>query len=500
MAESEGTTRVRERSEQFTTDELIGGRYRLGRRLGTGGMAAVWLAIDERLGRPVAIKALAEHMGEDGEYRRRFRREAKLAARLQHPNLVGVYDYRAGDRPYLVMEYIEGGSLAERLAAGDAPPVERLAGELLAALRCIHFAGVIHRDVKPQNVLIDASGRARVTDFGIAETRDATSITRTGIVIGTETYLAPERRRGEAASERSDLYSLGVLLAQVAERDGAGAPTWDLIERLRADDPEDRPSSAAAALAEHERASAFVPGEPTVQLPTEEVPAVPPTGPDPPATASPSPDHRRRQLAVAGLAAALIAAVLGIGLALGGGDDGGGDATPTADATDKEQANGSEEPPAETDAKAPADGGSGAADEPVAETAGVDGAALNDQGYDLIQEGNYEEAIPLLQDAVDALRGSGDELTYNYALFNLAHALRMAGRPEDAIPLLEERLQYPDQQGTVAAELEAARAEAGLESDGGEASAGPDDPNSGERDKEGEGGPPSHAEANGFDD
>ena len=116
------------------------------------------------------------------------------------------------------MEYVEGGTLAERLAAGDAPPVERLASELLTALRCIHSAGILHRDVKPQNVLVDAGGRARLTDFGIAESRDATSITRTGLVIGTETYLAPERRRGEAASERSDLYSLGVVLAEVAAR------------------------------------------------------------------------------------------------------------------------------------------------------------------------------------------------------------------------------------------------------------------------------------------
>ena len=179
MDDSDATTRVRERADDLAPGRLVGGRYLLDRRLGVGGMASVWLATDERLGRPVAITALSAENGADREYRQRFRREAKLAARLQHPNLVAVYDYSAGDQPYLAMEYVEGGTLAERLAAGNAPPAERLARELLSALRCIHSAGVLHRDVKPQNVLVDPTGRARLTDFGIAESRDASSITRT---------------------------------------------------------------------------------------------------------------------------------------------------------------------------------------------------------------------------------------------------------------------------------------------------------------------------------
>jgi tetratricopeptide (TPR) repeat protein/predicted Ser/Thr protein kinase len=475
---------VRELPERLEAGEVIGGRYRLERRLGAGGMAAVWLATDDRLGRPVAVKALSEVMGEDGEYRQRFRREAKLAARIQHPNLVGVYDYRAGERPYLVMEYIEGGTLAERLAAGNAPPVERLARELLSALRCIHSAGVLHRDVKPQNVLVDPSGRAHLTDFGIAETRDATSITRTGLVIGTERYMAPERRRGEAASERSDLYALGVLLAQVAEADGAGAATWELIERLRAEDPWERPASAAAALAELEGSRALVPGEPTTELAPADMP--PPTEP---VEASPDPaaPDRRRQLAVAGIVAAVVAVLIGVGLALGGGDDGGEGQGTRAQARD-----GSEQPASPDNANAsPAESGGGG--ESTAETAGADGATLNDQGYALIQAGSYEEAIPVLQRAVDALAGSGDELTYNYALFNLAHALRLAGRPEEAIPLLEERLDYPDQQDVVAAELAAAREEAGLEPSQDEDTGG-----TALEDDE-KGGPPAHATANGHD-
>jgi tetratricopeptide (TPR) repeat protein len=473
---------MQDRPGELAPGAMVAGRYVLERRLGVGGMASVWLALDERLGRPVAIKALAADKEPDREYRQRFRREAKLAARLQHPNLVAVYDYHAGESPYLVMEYVEGGTLAERLAAGDAPPIERLAAELLAALRCIHSAGILHRDVKPQNVLVDPTGRARLTDFGIAESRGASSITRTGIVIGTESYLAPERRRGEAASERSDLYSLGVLLAEVAERDGAGAAAWELIERLRAADPAARPSSAAAALAELERARAVRPGEATVPLPVDDPPE-PPRDPAPIAAAA-SPDRRRR-LAAGAIVAALIAVVLGVGLALGGGEDAGdGDGSANAGPKAAKAADGGGA--ASADGEASASGGA----EPVAD-APADGAALNDEGYALIQEGRYEEAIPVLQRAVDALAGSGDELTYNYALFNLAHALRLAGRPEEAIPLLEERLAYPDQQETVEAELAAAREAAGLEPDAGGETGGV---------KPEKGGPPAHAEAKGHEE
>ncbi len=232
----------------------LGDRYVLQRRLGAGGMSVVWLATDERLDRPVAIKILSDTLTEDREYIGRFRREAKVAAGLQHPNLVSVYDFGSGERPYLVMEYIDGGDLAMRVERGDVPDRERLARELLAALRHIHDAGVLHRDIKPQNVLIDEHGHARLTDFGIAQPHDATSLTRTGRVIGTEAYIAPEVKAGDAASERSDLYALGVLLADIA-REGAGAPLWTLTDRLRAADPAARPGSAAEALAELERAT-----------------------------------------------------------------------------------------------------------------------------------------------------------------------------------------------------------------------------------------------------
>jgi serine/threonine-protein kinase len=134
---------------------LLGGRYRLERVLGTGGMATVWLARDERLGRPVAAKILSDTLAADPTYLRRFRREVRLAAGLSHPNLVTVYDFGGeGERPYLAMEYVEGGSLADRISAGTARALDpsRLARELLGALDHIHGAGIVHRDIKPGNV------------------------------------------------------------------------------------------------------------------------------------------------------------------------------------------------------------------------------------------------------------------------------------------------------------------------------------------------------------
>ncbi|HEX9966861.1 MAG TPA: serine/threonine-protein kinase, partial [Solirubrobacterales bacterium] len=144
-------------------------RYRLERLLGRGGMASVWLATDEVLDRPVAIKVLSDTIASDPEFVARFRREARIAASLSHPNLIGIYDYAEGEeRPYLVMEYVEGDNLAERVAAGATVDPERLARELLGALAHIHAAGILHRDVKAQNVLLDPDDDVKLIDFGIA--------------------------------------------------------------------------------------------------------------------------------------------------------------------------------------------------------------------------------------------------------------------------------------------------------------------------------------------
>ena len=214
-------------------------------------MATVWRARDEELGRDVAVKVLSDVLAENPAYLARFRREARVAARVSHPNLVRMFDYSgAAERPYIVMEYIGGGTLTDRIRAEGAGEIDldRLARELLGALTAIHEAGIVHRDVKPSNVLLDSEGDARLTDFGIAQPEDATHITGTGEVIGTLKYMAPEVLAGNQATERSDLYALGVVLREALA--GREAPQIEaLIDRLTAPEPHERPASAVQALA-----------------------------------------------------------------------------------------------------------------------------------------------------------------------------------------------------------------------------------------------------------
>ena len=289
---------------------ILGDRYALERRIAAGGMATVWLGSDEELRRPVAVKVLSDVLAEDPAYVARFQREAQLAAGLSHPNLVRVFDFsKESERPYLVMEYVDAGTLADRLAANRADEVDprRLARELLGALALIHRAGVVHRDVKPSNVLLGQGGRARLTDFGIAEPRDATKLTRTGEVIGTFKYMAPEVRRGEPATPASDLYSCGVLLAETLE--GTRAPeVAALAAQLTHADLAQRPASAEAAAA---------------QLDTAHL-ATAPTRP----LTTPADAGRTREIHITGRRIALAAAALVLGavvaaLALAGGSGGG---------------------------------------------------------------------------------------------------------------------------------------------------------------------------------
>ncbi|MGH2913805.1 MAG: serine/threonine-protein kinase [Solirubrobacteraceae bacterium] len=225
------------------------GRYRLGRRLGAGGMASVWLAADERLDRTVAVKIVADTLAGDERWVRRFTREARAAAGLSHRGVVSVFDYGfEDDRPYLVMEYVSGGTVEQRLsAATDLPDPCVVAEELLDALQAVHDAGILHRDVKPANLLLDDHGHVRLSDFGIAQPHDATALTATGLVVGTPRYLAPEVAIGGPASVQSDLYAAGVVLRRLAGEPPAGELAA-LLTALTADDPSARPASAAAAL------------------------------------------------------------------------------------------------------------------------------------------------------------------------------------------------------------------------------------------------------------
>jgi eukaryotic-like serine/threonine-protein kinase len=193
--------------------QLVSDRYRLARRIGSGGMADVWTADDVMLGRRVALKFLHERFAQDHQFVERFRREAHAAAGLQHQNVVGVYD--RGDwegRHWIAMEYVEGASLKDLIGRGlSVDEAVEIIRQVLAGARFAHGRGIVHRDLKPQNVLVDEDGRARVADFGIARA-GASEITQTGSVLGTAQYLSPEQAQGRQVTAASDLYSIGVML------------------------------------------------------------------------------------------------------------------------------------------------------------------------------------------------------------------------------------------------------------------------------------------------
>ena len=205
----------------MTPPPEIAGRYRLERRLGAGGMSTVFLAHDRVLERPVAVKLLAEHLSDDEAFVARFRREALAAARLQHPNIVQVFDSgedEASGRHYIVMEYVNGPSCAdvmrERRPLGIEETVDIVKGAC-HGLDYAHRAGVVHRDVKPGNLLVaEDTHNLKLADFGIAKAAEQTRITQVGAVLGTAAYLSPEQATGEEAGPESDIYSLGVCAYQ----------------------------------------------------------------------------------------------------------------------------------------------------------------------------------------------------------------------------------------------------------------------------------------------
>jgi len=202
----------------LSVQTIAAGRYRVEEVLGRGGMATVYLARDDELERPVAVKVLAGHLADDPSFRDRFVREAKLAAQLSHPNVVQIYDAGEDDgTPYIVMEYVEGRSLDDELDLEqrlDPARVVDLAVQVCGGLEHAHGAGLVHRDIKPGNLLLRDDGTVKIADFGIARAAETTRLTQMGSVLGTAAYLAPEQALGEEVTAAADIYSFGCVLYQ----------------------------------------------------------------------------------------------------------------------------------------------------------------------------------------------------------------------------------------------------------------------------------------------
>jgi eukaryotic-like serine/threonine-protein kinase len=245
---------------------LLSGRFRLDEKIGSGGMSTVYLAFDPTLERWVAIKMMHRDISTDPDQLERFRREARAVARLSHPHVVTVIDAGEDDgTPYIVFEYVEGETLKERISRlGRLPVSEAVAYaiEIGRALSCAHSHRLVHRDVKPQNVLIDLDGRAKVTDFGIARSLEAQGLTATGRVLGTTDYVSPEQAMGHDVTEQSDIYSLGICLYEMLtgevpfRADTQVAVAMQHVREPLPDVQRRRPEISAALAAVIERATA----------------------------------------------------------------------------------------------------------------------------------------------------------------------------------------------------------------------------------------------------
>jgi predicted Ser/Thr protein kinase/TolA-binding protein len=470
-------------TREIRQGEVFADRYRVIRRLGVGGMATVWLAEDERLGREVAIKRL--RTGAPEESLTRFRREARIGATLNHPNFVSVFDTIATEEGALiVMEYVPGRSLEELAAPGPMDPEEvvSILSGVASALDHAHREGVVHRDIKPANILVRDDGTVKVADLGIARAMDATQITAEGKVIGTMPYMAPERMQtAGAGGPASDVYALAAVAYELLSGSpldgGPTGPQQPLGRRELAARWPDAPSGVFAVvtrgISEDPARRQGSAGEFVDQLDEalrrgeqQTRPFTPPTRETQTRSLlSRSADPARSGRSRIGWALALVVlAVLVVGgIALSGGDSGGGNggkkqakagkAASRSDGGGSGAGGGSQSVASEQAAPAPA--------EPAAPSASSgDGTALNAQGFELINDGRYAEAVPILRQAVQAFPEGTTDPNYGYALYNLGNALRLSGHPDEAIPILERRLEIPDQQSTVAAELARARAEA----------------------------------------
>jgi predicted Ser/Thr protein kinase/tetratricopeptide (TPR) repeat protein len=448
--------------------DILPSRYRGPQQVGRGGMGEIYRATDSTLGRAVAIKVLAEPYAQDESIRERFMREALSAARLSgQPSTVTIYDVGEHEgRPYIVMEYLSGGSLDDVLRREGAQPPERVFAWLedaADALDVAHGHGVVHRDVKPGNLMLDREGHVHVADFGIASAAGMDSLTLTGTVLGTAGYLSPEQAQGERATPASDRYSLAVVAyelltgrrpfesesptAEAAAHVHATVPSvCDLsslpceldpvFAKALAKDPADRFDSCAefvaslrAALADAAGATRAFPVTPTAATRVEE------------RAWQPQQRVARTSGAWPALLVLLLLGAVGGALAaylLTRGD--GHQATPQARVTTvlRTVTKPSGAPTTVTQqVTTPA---------PAPPAPAADGHTLNNKGYEKMGAGDFAGALPLLQQAVAKLRGVGPSDPYEgYANYNLGYTLLQLGHCGEAIPYLERAQQLEPQ-------------------------------------------------------
>lgn len=412
---------------------LLPDRYTGPQPVGRGGMGEIYRATDSVLGRAVAIKLLDERFARDGNVRARFTREALAAARLSgSPSIVTIYDVGEWNgHPFIVMEYLGGGSLEQRLREGAVPTAQALEwlDQAAHALDAAHREGVVHRDVKPGNLLLDRHGRVHVADFGIASAAGLASLTQTGTVLGTAGYLSPEQARGERATPASDLYALAIV-------------AFELLTGRRPFDGESMAAEAAAHVA-HAVPSVW---EVDPHAPDELDPvfaralAKDPAGRYPTATdlvaalrgalsgaATPTRivygSRRRRRLLPFFLAASLAVIGVGVAYAITHGGSGAGN------------------PPARQAVRSTAAKPTTAA--VVAKAS--DPHVLNERGYGLMQQRQWAQALPLLERAVRELQGHTSDVVDGWANYNLGVTLLALGRCADAVgPLQAAQQLEPD--------------------------------------------------------
>ena len=415
--------------------DVLPERYAAPVLVSRGGMGEVYRATDSVLERTVAVKLLSDRYASQEDARARFRREALAAARLSAaPNVVTVFDVAEHDgRPLIVMEYLEGGSVYERMRDARILRETALAWleQVAVAIDRAHENGVVHRDVKPANLLLDDEGNVHVSDFGIASTSGADALTAPGTVLGTAGYLAPEQARGEPATAASDLYALGVVAFELltGRRPFAGdTPATEAFAHLNADVPRATPFDPTLPTAVDDVFQSALAKEPQARpanaqelvrrlreaLEREDTASAPTVVDAGVSTRTLVYRSRRPRgaLIALGTTGLLVAGFL-VAALTGAGDEPGRDASRRVAASNA------------------------AASDATATTASApDGAALNDHGYALVQAGDFQSALPILRQAVLTLKGDGT-LTEAYASYNLAYARFAVGRCDGVTGLLD---------------------------------------------------------------